>query len=55
MAEKLMEKYRKLPQQVKASFWFVVCGFLPEGNFPFDDTDFFQTVIHIGLWSVQRI
>ena len=28
MAEKLMEKYRKLPQQVKASFWFVVCGFL---------------------------
>lgn len=37
--------------------FLLVCGmrFSAEGNFPFDDTDFFQTVIHIGLWSVQRI
>ena len=28
MINALMEKYRKFPKQVKASFWFVVCGFL---------------------------
>lgn len=28
MINALMEKYRKFSKQVKASFWFVVCGFL---------------------------
>lgn len=28
MFNKALDKYRALPQQVKASFWFVVCGFL---------------------------
>lgn len=28
MFSKALNKYRALPQQVKASFWFVVCGFL---------------------------
>ncbi len=29
--KKLYEKYRSLPVQVRASFWFLVCGFLQRG------------------------
>lgn len=31
MAYQLIEKYKKLPVQVKASFWFLVCSFLQKG------------------------
>ncbi|MCD8097561.1 MAG: oligosaccharide flippase family protein, partial [Lachnospiraceae bacterium] len=31
MIKKGIEKYKSLSQEVKASFWFLVCGFLQRG------------------------
>ena len=31
MIKKLLNKYKIMPDQVKASFWFVICGFLQRG------------------------
>ena len=28
---KILEKYKNLPMQVKASFWFLICAFLEKG------------------------
>lgn len=31
MLEKLVDKYKKIPVQVKASFWFLICAFFQKG------------------------
>lgn len=31
MLKKLFNKYKTMPVQVKASFWFLICGFLQKG------------------------
>ena len=51
MINALMEKYRKFPKQVKASFWFVVCGFLQKAISLL--TTPIQIIIYIGLWCIQ--
>ena len=29
--DKLIKKYKSLPVQIKASFWFLICSFLQKG------------------------
>ena len=31
MFEKVAERYREMPVQIKASFWFLLCSFLQKG------------------------
>lgn len=54
MVAHFLKKYRKMPQQVKASLWFVICGFLQKG-ITFLTTPIFARLLspsEFGLYNV---
>ena len=54
--QKTLQKYREMPKQVKASVWFVICGFIQRG-ITFLTTPIFSrllTTSEYGIYSVYN-
>ena len=51
-----MNKYKKMPQQVKASLWFVICGFLQKAISLITTPIFSRllTTSEYGIYSVYQ-
>ena len=56
LLSKVVSKYRSTPQQVKASFWFVICGFLQRAISLLTTPIFsrFLTTSEYGIFSVYH-